>query len=312
MKSKLLYACLGLLILALSVTIFLLWKNYKGEEQLRNLSVGEQQNDLSNLISAQDEQINQLRKAIEEQQKQSTFVSQPTSGGKSLSASDVIEQWRKRVVQISCVWRYSDTGKIYEAGSGSGIIWPNILIGTGNVFTNRHVILNEQGYLADTCQIAVPNDRVYTINKTDIFKRDNAEDYRMMTVSNDNKDLGELSFLNPSQFYSSLDDGPSEICKEAPLIGEKVVILGYPSIGSQSGVTATEGIISGFDGDYFITSAKIDAGNSGGAAILVDKSCFLGIPTYARLGQVESLGRILNACSVLPLSIWCQPGEERG
>lgn len=306
MKSKFLYVAAGLLIVGLSFTAYIAFRGYEKKENISAQEIATS-TDLMGLISAQSKQIDELKKAVEEQRQ--GYASTRQSEAKLPSTSAVIEEWRKRVVKISCVWKYSDTGEIYAAGWGSGIVWPNVLIGTGNVFTNRHVILSEQGYLADTCQIAVSNDQIYTVNKNDTSGTGN---YRMMTISSDNKDLGELSFLNPSQFYSGLDDGPSKICKEAPVIGDRVVILGYPAIGSQSGVTATEGIISGFDGDYSITSAKIDAGNSGGAAILVDKSCFLGIPTYARLGQVESLGRILNACSVLPLSIWCQPGEERG
>ena len=63
---------------------------------------------------------------------------------------------------------------------------------------------------------------------------------------------------------------------------------------TRTDVTATEGIISGFDGDYYITSAKVEHGNSGGAAILVKESCELGIPTFVQTGSIESLARILD------------------
>ncbi len=83
-------------------------------------------------------------------------------------------------------------------------------------------------------------------------------------------------------------------------IGGKVIILGYPGIGSPEGITATEGIISGYDGDYYITSAKIEHGNSGGVAVLVNNNCYLGMPTFVAVGTIESLGRILDVNVIVP------------
>jgi hypothetical protein len=76
--------------------------------------------------------------------------------------------------------------------------------------------------------------------------------------------------------------------------------LGYPTIGSSGSITVTEGIVSGIEGDYYVTSAKIDHGNSGGVAILTKDDCYLGIPTFVKNnGGFESLGRILK--STFPL-----------
>jgi len=82
-------------------------------------------------------------------------------------------------------------------------------------------------------------------------------------------------------------------------IGDKLIVLGYPSIGTQGGITVTEGIISGIESNYYVTSAKIDKGNSGGAAVLLKNNCYLGIPSWAKSGSIESLGRILKASFVL-------------
>jgi len=102
-----------------------------------------------------------------------------------------------------------------------------------------------------------------------------------------------VGYLRPvtSPFQTSIQT--LSICKVRPITGDQVVILGYPSVGSQSTVTATEGIISGFDDGYYVTSAKIEQGNSGGAAIHVKNNCFLGIPTLVVVGKIESLARIL-------------------
>src|SRR3989344_5363432 len=82
-------------------------------------------------------------------------------------------------------------------------------------------------------------------------------------------------------------------------IGDKLLVLGYPKIGAKTGLTITDGIVSGIDKNYFITSAKIDKGNSGGAAILVKDDCYLGIPSSSAVGVIESLGRILKASFVI-------------
>ena len=84
-------------------------------------------------------------------------------------------------------------------------------------------------------------------------------------------------------------------CQKKASIGDSLIVLGYPSYGADySEITATEGIVSGYDGEYYTTSAKIEQGNSGGVAILQKDNCYLGIPTAVRLGAFESLGRILD------------------
>ena len=106
-------------------------------------------------------------------------------------------------------------------------------------------------------------------------------------------------FNNPDKNIKTIASSFLNFCEQKPNLGDGVVVLGYPGIGSTNSVTATEGIISGFDGDYFITSAKVEQGNSGGAAILSKEDCLLGIPTYASLGQVESLARILDIWTII-------------
>ena len=88
------------------------------------------------------------------------------------------------------------------------------------------------------------------------------------------------------------------MCSAKINTGEQVIILGYPSIGSPTDITATDGIISGQDSPYYVTSAKIDHGNSGGLAILVKNDCYFGIPSGAVVGSVESLGRILDVNAI--------------
>ena len=181
---------------------------------------------------------------------------------------------------MECQFKYSDTGRLYQKSSGSGIA-----IKFGNtpsaVLTNKHVLVDSNGYGADSCSAKLL-DSGETLASSDI--RNSAKEY----------DLGYIYINNPSDYFKNLTSNFPSLCSQKPSLGDEIVVLGYPSIGSKNGLTATEGIVSGFDGNYFITSAKVEQGNSGGAAILLKDNCLLGIPTFVTLGKVESLARILD------------------
>jgi hypothetical protein len=106
-------------------------------------------------------------------------------------------------------------------------------------------------------------------------------------------DFAYLPINNPTSYITNLADSVTNRCSVQPPLGEEIAILGYPTNGSKTDITATQGIISGDDGNYYVTSAKVNHGNSGGAAIDIKNDCYLGIPTYYE-GDVESLPRILK------------------
>jgi len=152
--------------------------------------------------------------------------------------------------------------------------------------TNRHIITDDNNYQPFICRVKLPDSSDTFIGQK-------------FTGGGPLLDVGFIDLNNPNSYIrdlTSLSSSPSPFhqCKTKPSLGEGVLILGYPSIGSQTDITVTEGIISGYDGNYYITSAKIDKGNSGGAAILVNDNCYLGIPSASVVGQIESLGRILD------------------
>jgi hypothetical protein len=107
-------------------------------------------------------------------------------------------------------------------------------------------------------------------------------------------DAGYFLISNPDSYIQQIADNGNNVCNAQPKIGDSVIILGYPAIGSANSITATDGIISGIESNYYVTSAKVEHGNSGGAAILKDKNCYVGIPSYAETGDIESLARILD------------------
>ncbi|MCI0619557.1 serine protease [Candidatus Wolfebacteria bacterium] len=206
----------------------------------------------------------------------STDVSDQSSILKAGDLAAVIARWRPYVYKLACTFRQGAATE--ETSGGSAIVETN-----GNVtrfVTNEHV-LEDGGSYPDSCRLLVPG------TDTDI-----AVDGDGMTIEPE-QDIG-YGTIAESGVTGIL---PVQHCAAKPEIGDAVVILGYPAIGGDESITATEGIISGFDEEYYITSAKIEKGNSGGAAIDVKRDCLLGLPTLVVAGRIESLARILPITS---------------
>ncbi|OHA50633.1 MAG: hypothetical protein A2W59_01485 [Candidatus Terrybacteria bacterium RIFCSPHIGHO2_02_41_19] len=225
--------------------------------------------------------VESARKAQEESaQNKISALEEKISQTKTYSLSSIISDWRPLIANVECQFRYSDTGRLYQKSSGSGIAikFENT---PSAILTNKHVLTDSNGYGADSCSAKLL-DSDETLSSSDI--RSSAKEY----------DLGYIYINNPSDYFKNLTSNFPALCSQKPSLGDEIVVLGYPSIGSKNGLTATEGIVSGFDGNHFITSAKVEQGNSGGAAILLKDNCLLGIPTFVTLGKVESLARILD------------------
>lgn len=251
-----------------------------------------------NTSSTQSE-IDNLKKEIEslKNQKQQTIIKE-TSDDVPVFEPDlamIINQWRLSIAYIECNWPYINA-QGYFTKSGSGLFW-NAGKDSYFVLSNLHVVTEDTAGLPKYCTIQIPDDNdVATVPGKDIYK-----------VSNDEQapiDASLVTIKNPTLYmtHSPITDWPRMGClgiKNNASVGDQVVILGYPGIGSQTDITATEGIVSGFESDYYITSAKVERGNSGGAAILVKNNCYLGIPTFVEVGQVESLARILDILTIL-------------
>ena len=193
----------------------------------------------------------------------------------------IVQQWRAKIASVECDFRFSDTNEMYAQFRGSGILWAPT--GSLILFTNKHVVTDDLGYAPHLCKIGVPGyTSTFIIYKADM-KFSSNHDFVAAQIKNPDNDSWQIVY-NATR--------PS--CSRRAQIGEKIVILGYPAIGAVEGITATEGIISGYDGDYYITSAKVEQGASGGAAVLLNDNCLLGISTFAQVGQIESLARILD------------------
>ncbi len=196
---------------------------------------------------------------------------------------DIVNQWDSYVVLVECNFNSLETGQLVFQTNGSGLLtkWGNTSVG---VLTNKHVISAlsiGSNRLADTCKIRFPQEDI-TLNSDDI------------SVLTTNLDWGIIYINFHSNLINKLMEKSPYLCNINPELGDEIIILGYPSIGDKNNVTVTEGIISGFDENYFITSAKVEQGNSGGAAISLKDNCYLGTPTFSTKGNLESLARILD------------------
>ena len=219
----------------------------------------------------------------------------PPAANSALDTVAIAEEWGSSVVKVFC-----DAGDEQSVYTGTGTLWD--INGKYIVTTNEHVAPT------DDCLIGVtPFQNGFSNIDNKMFYMAAPGSFRVLNGGYDFVSF-EVANYDPKWPISNLSlyaHKINSICTK-PLypVGTKVAILGYPSIGPSGGNTLsiTEGIISGLEEDtngqgqvgltWYVTSAKIETGNSGGAAIGPD-SCFIGIPTWVKIGQVESQGRLL-------------------
>jgi len=186
---------------------------------------------------------------------------------------------------------------------GSGVI---IDSDEGNILTNRHVVSNEDGSViktSPTCYVGITDD----ISQPPKLKYlADIVAYSPKTDEYFDFDIAVLDIYDVCP-KSECEDAPLSLPSSFPFLemgyseylipGSYIQIAGYPTIGADT-FTLTEGIISGRVGDSVLkTDAKIDEGNSGGAA-LDEWNLLVGIPSYVISGNMESIGYITDIDSV--------------
>ena len=255
---------------------------------------------------SQNSEIEKLKQEVEALKKQQTqqIVQPPpkkTTVPEIDEGSKVFNEWARRTVKVTCSWKgyaHLENGKIVEGSgeyidvekSGSGTIFFKNNGQFPFVISNSHIVVN-----GNQCVISTPKfsgfyyyDSFAVIPSADLdvsifFLPDESATGMKFGPIGGSPSASALTWIKNYKYCT-----PSDV-----QIGDKVYILGYPAIGGET-ITMTEGIISGYDNNFYKTSAKIDQGNSGGVAVLGKKNCYLGIPTSATVGEVESLGRILD------------------
>ncbi|MCD8508057.1 MAG: serine protease [Candidatus Pacebacteria bacterium] len=223
------------------------------------------------LIAARDE-IEDARTSIQE-----------TLAIQSGQLRSTIRTWSPRIPLVRCTFaQQMHTGQTqFVTTRGAGTLFRSD--GSLRLVTNRHII-EEAGYILQTCALSFGDETPLFIFGADAVQSQGTS-----------LDIAFVDMTNAPEVYIQRSASIRSLCEEPALAGDQIIIMGYPSIGAESTVTVTEGIISGYEGDYYITSAKVERGNSGGAAILVRENCYLGIPTFVASGRIESLARILDA-----------------
>lgn len=255
-------------------------------------------------ITAQEEQDKQksemekLKNEVEDLKNkppQTIIKEVPQEKSKTIDLPSIISEWRLKTAYIVCSWTVNGRNA-YQTVSGSGFL--AVLSSGIQIITNKHVVVDPQYGVATVCLFKFSDDdSYYWVSNSSFIMIDTA-----------GYDVGYITNLEPphgdvSKTISERSGKSFNLCKQAPNIGDPVVIIGYPDYGTGSliqnvssiEVTATEGIISGFTDGYYTTSAKIEHGNSGGLAIDETRNCYLGIPSAAVVGGIESLGYILPA-----------------
>lgn len=222
----------------------------------------------------------------------------PTSVSLPNDNVSIIKKWRPRIAYIDCKAEANNI-KVAEQ-SGSGYVFGRTDTGGVMILTNKHMItmtVSGHSFFPTSCEIKIPGDtQSMTVLPGDQilgnFDAAQIDDWTMITIKNPTSYLQNIV----KNFLWDND------CKSTAELGEKILVLGYPGIGDKNDITVTDGIISGYDGNYYITSAKIEHGNSGGVAISMKNNCFLGIPSFVNVGSVESLARILKIGAIPILS----------
>jgi len=163
-----------------------------------------------------------------------------------------------------------------DDGAGSG----TLLTGDGWILTNAHVVTGLGGEMWKEVVISMPLDpRRPSVEmfRGRVDRVDEQRDLALVQVS-----TGFYGQPLPAGYvFPTVEMGDPEMLA----IGDPLWLVGYPSTGGEGSrvtITATRGVVAGFDTVAFGTVLKTDAtitlGNSGGAA-LDARGRIVGVPT---------------------------------
>ena len=269
------------------------YKNYQSNQAEAQKVAQEKEKQINEEKQRQNLTVENLKKEVEALKNktpeiiQQTIIKEVPTPKNGNDLSSIIKQWRPVIAYIECDFLYSG-GEFRFTLAGSGTLF-KYSDGTANLLTNKHVIRDQDKYTPSFCRAKFIED-----GNTFTFSQE-----RLDIIGDAVLDIGNLIIKSPDEYVNRVALlSSNEICLNKASMGDPIVILGFPGIGSKTDITATEGIISSYDGDYYVTSAKVEHGNSGGAAISIKDNCYLGIPTFTRVGEVESLARILDARAI--------------
>lgn len=201
----------------------------------------------ADLESTQNPQTSSKNPSVIYQSSASPANGMSADGGTS-SYYNVANLVKNTVVEITTEYVISDRFQYISSGAGSGII----ISQDGYILTNNHVIVDDNGKIADTITVRLTDGQEYVAT---VVGTDSDSDIAVIKI-----DAGENSL--PCAVMGNSD-------KLA--VGEEVIAVGNP-LGELGG-TVTNGIISALDREVNVdgtlmnlmqTNAAINPGNSGG------------------------------------------------
>lgn len=184
---------------------------------------------------------------------------------------DVVKKWRPYVVRVTCIMLNSQ-GEKSKYSDGSGFL-VNIPSKGPSILTNSHVFSASGKISTNYCDIQFPdNSEVLRVERKDRY------------FSKEGYDKGILVISQPSEYVTNLIDNAKRTLRDCiytkPESTDDIVIFGYPKDKPKNDISVSQGKIVGYMGNFFITSATMVEGYSGGVAVSLKDNCYLGIPTY--------------------------------
>lgn len=184
------------------------------------------------------------------------------------------------VVQIKAIIEVDGQDEVGWSGSGT------IISADGLILTNAHVVLSDRFYEVKDLIVALtvaqdvpPVDTYYA----SIVQADAYLDIAVIKPRS-NMQGNPIDYTSLNLPFVPLGDSDNL------LLGDEIVILGYPTIGGDT-ITLTRGEVSGFTSEetygnraFIKTSATIAGGNSGGLAVN-QAGQLIGVPTYMGSGN---------------------------
>ncbi len=239
-------------------------------------------------------------KQLESNQELQSKLNSISSNNTNKSASDTninnFSDLTKSIVKIYNISRSSTS-------SGTG----TIIDKEGHIVTNMHVIEDSSSFYSSASSVIAvcitynPDEKPKCEFTAEIVNTGSGDlDLALLKIDKKLK-YSNGKFQTSSLSQSDLDNlKPKNIIQETnllPQLGSQINVIGYPGAGGDS-ISLTQGIYSGtIDELYFKTDAKVNSGNSGGAAF-DSSNKFLGVPTAVSGGQ-GNIGYIIKAQQVI-------------
>jgi hypothetical protein len=186
---------------------------------------------------------------------------------------DVVKAWRPYVVRVTCIILDSNGNK-KSYSDGSGFLTFNPAKGP-TIFTNKHVFSLPDGTATNYCDVYFPDSKeVVRVDKKDRY------------ISSKGYDKGSLLITQPSEYVSTLSKNTrftiNDCIKANQDSTDDIVIMGYPIGKPKDDISYSQGKIVGYNDHFFISTATLVNGYSGGVAVSLKDNCYLGIPTYSQ------------------------------